>query len=545
MYSLLDNAEYFLSGKLKKNVIDPSYLNEYVSSEQKKLDVLHYTLKFNLDTKNKILSGDVLIKCVQSGNPERKIDLNFYDNFNIKSVTVNGVKANYKNEDTRLSISQGNAVSDTFNIEITYSGTPKSLGFGSFTFGEYNNKPVVYSLSEPVFASSWFPCNDRPDDKALADVYITNDSASVSVSNGILVNVETKGTKRTYHWHTVYPLSTYSIAIYSAQYKSFGETYTSITGAKMPLRFYAFPSQLEDAKRDFEDHVSYLKVFEKLFGEYPFIKEKYGVAEFLWQSGAMEHQTITGIGSNFVTGKKFFSDMLIHELAHQWWGNAVGPKTWEDIWLNEGFATYSEALYWEVESGRSALVSSLGSKAGDFEKGTLYNPSANIFSRLVYDKGAWVLHMLRREVGDTVFFNILRNYYNTYKYKNASTDDFKNICEKISGKNLNYFFDQWVYKGTGIPIIDFEWSKKKNAEGKYLITMTLKQKQDGFKNYHFPLDVEFTADMGKKTARTSFYISKVSDTLKTVVDFEPAAVILDPDSWLLSRIMQSEKISEK
>ncbi len=228
----------------------------------------------------------------------------------------------------------------------------------------------------------------------------------------------------------------------------------------MNIEYYVFPKQLENAKIDFAEHPQYIHFFAKTFGEYPFIKEKYGVAEFLWQLGAMEHQTITGIGSNFVSGHNFFRDIYVHELAHQWWGDAISPKSWNDIWLNEGFATYCEALYYEHKSGKKALISTMLSKKQDNFKGKLIEPGDDMFSATIYDKGAWVLHMLRWQVGDSTFFNILREYYKEYKYKSASTKDFQSVCEKISSQDLSQFFNQWVYDGEGNITLIYDWNSK-------------------------------------------------------------------------------------
>ncbi len=330
------------------------------------------------------------------------------------------------------------------------------------------------------------------------------------------------------------------ISIYSSKYDNFHDVYVSQDKKdSMKIQYYAFPEHLEYAKVDFKDHPKMIKFFSETFGEYPFIKEKYGVAEFLWQLGAMENQTITGIGSNFVRGRKFFNDIYVHELAHSWFGDAVGPKTWKDIWLNEGFATYCEALYDEHNFGGKALRSSMLSKYQDNFPGTLYNPGSNLFSSTVYDKGAWVLHMLRHEVGDSTFFKILRTYYNDFKYKNASTEDFKNVCEKVSGKNLDKFFQQWVYVGEGNIDLDYKWSSEKQSNSNpskgdsYLVLVNLNQTQEKYKDYYFPLDIKFT-NISDSSLTKSFYITSQDTTLKMELNYKPSNIILDPDNWLLA-----------
>ncbi len=518
--------------------IDEERLAKYNPQSQRSVDVKHYTLKIDLFPLQKRIKGDVTITMRLNDPGMKNIVLNFYDNLEIKKVEVNGVNAEYSREEKILSISRTPDNSDSADIRVVYSGTPHSLGFGSFNFGEDNGLPYVYTLSEPIYASTWFPCVDLPDDKALADIYVTNDSSDVSVSNGKLIEVKTVKERRTYHWKTFYPVSTYLIAIYSAPYKTYSEKYISTTRDTLPLLYYALPDEFENAKRDFADHQDYLKTFENLFGPYPFLKEKYSIAEFWWESGAMENQTMTGIGSQFITGMKLFRDMLIHELAHHWWGDAVGPKTWKDIWLNEGFATYSEALYWETQSDSTALQSTMKAKFGTFEKGTLYNPGNYLFGSLVYDKGAWVLHMLRKEVGTEIFFKILREYFKKYEYSNASTEDFKNICEKISGKNLTSFFNQWIYKGEGIIELQCDWNS--NWTGKdFSTTISIKQLQKGYDIYKFPLDIKMIFENGNDSLTSTEYVSSKSKEIVLHSSRKPSKVELDPNHWLLAKIETS------
>ncbi len=530
-----------LSNQLKN--FDEKELAEYNPKTQRAIDVLHYQIKLDLYPEQKKIFGDVTIKMKLNEKQLSKIEINFYDNLVIRDLRLNDAKVEYDRSEKLLSIHNDNTI-DTAVIKIVYEGTPKSLGFGSFNFDKVDDHYQVYTLSEPVFASTWFPCVDLPDDKALADIYITNDSSDVSLSNGRLMETKTKGARRTYHWKTFYPISTYLVALYSGNYKSVSQKYISINGDSLNLSYYALPENIDNAQRDFSDHPKYLKTFEELFGAYPFVKEKYSIAEFWWQSGAMENQTITGIGSNFISGRKFFSDMLIHELAHHWWGDAVGLKTWKDIWLNEGFATYSEALYWEKQSDIRALQSTLRSKFSLFPKGTLYNPGSVLFSSLIYDKGAWVLHMLRKEIGDKIFFKILRDYFKEYKYGNASTNDFKNICEKISKKNLDKFFDQWVYKGEGIIELDCVWSVKKEGE-EFISTIKIKQLQKGYDIYKFPLDIKLISEKESESETSTVFVDGREVILKIKSKDKPADIMLDPGKWLLAKINLSLKENKK
>lgn len=531
-----------LANQLKD--FDEKELDTYNPKSQRAIDVLHYNIKLDLFPETKKIIGDVTIKLKINDKKAQKIEINFYDNLEITDLRLNGHKVKYDRSEKLIGVEKNDLSIDTAIVQVIYNGTPQSLGFGSFNFDEVDDHIQIYTLSEPVFASTWFPCIDLPDDKALVDMFITNDSSNVSISNGKLIDTKTSGARRTYHWKTIYPISTYLVALYSANYKSVSQKYLFVSGDSMRISYYALPKNLENAQRDFSDHPKYIKTFEDLFGPYPFVKEKYSVAEFWWQSGAMENQTITGIGSNYISGRKFFSDMLIHELAHHWWGNAVGPKTWKDVWLNEGFATYSEALYWEKQSDIRALQSTISSKFGMFPRGTLYNPGDALFSSLIYNKGAWVLHMLRKEVGDEKFFQILREYFKQYKYSNASTSDFKLLCEKITTKNLRTFFDQWVYKGEGIIELDFSWSAKKEGE-KFITSIKIKQLQKGYDIYKFPLDIKLLFEDESKTNVTTSLIETKEVVIKLESKTKPLNVEADPESWLLAKInISSEEIQK-
>lgn len=497
----------------------------YITRANKNVDILHYHLKLELNAEQKLIAGEVKIIAHKLVPEQRNIDLHFYGNMIVKKVTSQSTVLNFHHIKNILTVDVSDIEKDTIEFSVQYYGSPKKSGFNGFVFGEINNIPLIYNLSEPNYAPSWFPCDDDPEDKALLDIEITNDSNFVSVSNGRLVEIRNSGNKRTYHWKSNYPISTYLIAVYSSNYVSFTEKYKSITGEELPLEFYVLPNHLDAAKIDFAEHQDMLEAFENLFGEYPFIEDKYGVAEFLWNYGAMENQTITGIGYNLISGRNFARDILAHELAHHWWGNAIGPKTWKDIWLNEGFASYSEALYLEYKFGKSSLQSAMRSKFSENFRGSLYNP-VNLFSETVYDKGAWVLHMLRNEIGDSNFFNSLRKYYELYKYKNASTEDFKAVCESVSNKNLDRFFDDWVYNDKGIIRCEYSFDNLNK-------TLSITQINEEFDNFHFNLDLRIIYSDGSSEVKT-FRIeeSRVSFDLNTSKKIKE--IIPDADGKLLA-----------
>jgi len=543
-------SSFFLCGTFFSSTADGIYANrpavrnfepvvlwndsdeEYNSPEQKLIDVLHYAIKIDLFPQQKRLKGDVTIQFTFTDSLQKIFLINFYDNMRIHKILWNGESTNYSNYNTTLKV-EPKIINDTNYVEIMYEGKPKNLGLSSFVFGELNGQSLVYNISEPNYASTWFPCNDILTDKATFDFYITNASSEISVANGILVEKSETNGRTTFHWKTNYELPTYTAALYSSNYKMFTDSYHTVSGDSVSLQYYALPNHLENAKIDFEEHPKFLKVLAQLFGEYPFGKEKYGVAEFLWQSGAMENATITGIGSNFVTGAKMFNDIYIHEAAHQWWGNCVTPSDWKDIWLNEGFATYSEALYDEVVFGKESLFSDMKKNFSTEYEGTLYNPGNNLFSSKVYRKGAWTLHMLRWELGDENFFSVLRQYFDLYKYKNASTEDFKKVCEDVSKKDLTEFFNQWVYIGDNVPVINYRWKVKQDDDSTYYVVINLQQVQKGETEYHFPLEVKFFFDDPNDNYSERILIDKSEFETTIKVKKKINSLQFDPQGWLL------------
>jgi hypothetical protein len=270
-----------------------------------------------------------------------------------------------------------------------------------------------------------------------------------------------------------------------------------------------------------------IAAYAGIFGEYPFIAEKYGHAQFLW-GGGMEHQTCTSLG--------VFNEYIVaHELSHQWWGDLVTCRDFHHIWVNEGFATYCEALWSEAVSGTAAYHADLSFNKY-FGSGTIYVPDVSDDSRifdsnLSYNKGSWVLHMLRRVIGDSAFFAALRQFYAQYGYSTATTEDFRDVCEAVSGRDLDAFFQQWIY-GEYYPHYLSSWTSAPGGGG-YDVTLRLDQVQS-WQLFNMPLDVRITTEAGEQV----FVVqdSLASQTFTFHVDAAPIALAVDPDDWVLKVI---------
>jgi aminopeptidase N len=293
----------------------------------------------------------------------------------------------------------------------------------------------------------------------------------------------------------------------------------------MPVTYFVYPEDLEAAQADFVFTVPMIEYYSGLFGEYPFVEEKYGMAEFGW-SGAMEHQTCTSMSSGMIRGDSSRTWVIAHELSHQWFGDLVTPAAWEDVWLNEGFATYCEALWLEHTEGFEAYRENITRRRSRFGfRGTLYDPD-DLFGITVYWKGAWVLHMLRYVMGDDAFFAALRDHAQDpeHSYKNATTEGFRSICERNHGSSLSWFFDEWVY-GTGEPSYDYYWDTRGNT-----VDVTLRQTQsEGV--FTMPVELRFTTQRGDTTV--SVWNNERIQHYSFVFSDRVTSVALDPDEWIL------------
>ncbi len=506
-------------------------------------DVLYYKLNLNINhvffTSNYI-RGAVTTKAKVLNNNFNSFYLELMNTLTVDSVKSNLGAVTFNHVDNKINITLPVTLNknDIFEVTVFYRGVPGASGLGSFEFTTHNGSPIIWSLSEPYGAMDWWPCKDTPADKAdSADIWITANQFFTSVSNGKLMEVVDNGNNtKTYKWKVSYPITTYLISVAMTNYYLYMHDYVALDGSIMKLTHYSYPEYWSETRRlQMEATSDMIHEFAKMFGEYPFIREKYGHAEFSW-GGGMEHQTITSI----VT---FEQNIVAHELAHQWFGNMITCKDWHNIWLNEGFATYCEALYVEKKQGYNAYKNYMGNILSSAKSavGTLYCQDIsnvyNIFnSARSYKKGASVLHMLRKVVGDSLFFATMYNYANDpqVKYGVAITEDFWRIAEETCNMDLDFFFNQWVY-GEKYPkyTVNLVYTPVANSAA-YNVTMTLTQNNNNNNNPEFfitPVDVKFKTPQGD-TILTVWNNQKVQD-FNFTLSGKPSMFVLDPNMWLL------------
>ena len=507
-------------------------------------DVTYYGLNLDLSTNPGYLKGDVIIAGICREDSSQILTLDLMNSMHIDSVQVNGQETPFIQN-----ISSFDIILDHFyqsgeflSADVFYQGIPVATGFGSFEFNSHAGVPWVYSLSEPYGARDWWPCKNTQSDKAdSADIIVTCDSTYKVGSEGALVSVVNHNDgKATYHWKERYPIASYLISIAVTNYTQFSSWFRYSETDSMQVLNYVLPEDYSTAIEVFPRVIDMLSIYSNLFGLYPFIKEKYGHSEF--ESGGMEHQTMTSIGT-------LDEKIIAHELAHQWFGDMITPRSWSDIWLNEGFAVYSTALYLEKEYGTDAYWNFINlqtgvavSAAGEIGAPDTSTAQSLFNYNLVYAKGASVLHMLRHVLGDSLFFSSLRAYANQpqLKYSTAATRDLQAACESVSGKSLSYFFQEWIY-GEGFPVYEFSWNW--NSVGDSSMVILNLQQPAGHQNPTFftmPIDVRISSADGDTTVK--IFNNAQNQSFEINFPSKPTSVVLDPDGWVLKVAVPASKI---
>ncbi len=514
-------------------------------------DATHYDLAIGVGDGTITGTGTLVGRAVQPGLDE--IVLALADELAIDQVSssTHAVSAFERFADRlRIHLSAPLAADEVFRVTVSYEGTPPQIGgavsdypfnWRSHTYGQVTT-PVIYTMSVPDRAWTWWPCKPVLGDKATVNMSVTADSALTVVSNGKLLGVdEALGGRRTWRWAHGHPVASYLVSLAISDYAVLEDSVAvpvESGAVTIPLRFYVYQEDLEDARVTFARTGEMIKFLSDLIGLYPFADEKYAVVTAPI-NGGMEHQTCTTLGGRYITGDHSQEWILIHELSHQWWGDWVGLADWKHVWLNEGFATYSEALWVEHTQGPQAYadymreLDSAAPPAGLDFNGTVYNPT-QLFGITPYRKGAWVLHMLRHVVADDeAFFAALRAYYQSLGGGGqATTEAFRDIVEGETGLELDGFFDQWLH-AEGRPSYRWTWSSERVAAG-YEVALEIVQEQDEPEVYVMPIDVEIGIAGDPLIVRRF----KVENTLREQtftfsVDGLPRVLAIDPDGWVL------------
>ena len=433
-------------------------------------DIKYHRIELNIDPAQAGLSGDITTYLEAKSNTSQ-IVFDLASNMIVQEVIQRGNSLSFsQNTDDELIITLPEILNQGVldSLTVSYSGTPVSTGFESYSKTTHNGVPIVWTLSQPYGAKAWWPCKQDLNDKIDSiDVYLNTPRFTpqnedyVAVSNGVELGQVVNGVNKITRFKHRYPIPAYLIAIAITNYSVYTEEVPN-NGNPFNIINYVYPESFGAAQAGTPVTLDIMNFFIDKFEPYPYADEKYGHAQFGF-NGGMEHTTISFMGN-------FSRELITHELAHQWFGNKVTCGSWQDIWLNEGFATYLYGLVIEEFDGNEAFTNWKQQRSNFITSqpnGSVYiQPQdtvnvARIFSsRLSYNKGAMVLHMLRKKMGDDNFYQGLRNFlaHPDLAFNYAKTSDFIPIMEAASGLDLTEFFNDWLFN-QGHPSFTVQWNQ--------------------------------------------------------------------------------------
>jgi aminopeptidase N len=527
---------------------DPSYAyrNDWQSDLVHDYDVIFYFLDIEVSNTSIEVSGEVTIHGKVLVEPFETFAFELLSDLSLENVKFNG-------QDQQNWVRDGNNVllpvemmttGQTFIATISYGGTPPTGGFFSGITNDYNSqwdKEVTWTLSEPFDAKDWWPCKQVLTDKAdSAWIFLTTSNTNLAGSNGLLTNVTDMGNNKVrYEWKTNYPIAYYLISFAVADYQDYSiyAKPAEMEGDSVLVQNYIYdhPNYLNTYKSGIDAVIPMIELLSDLYILYPFRDEKYGhcITEL---GGGMEHQTMTTIG-----GWSF--NLVAHELGHMWFGDNVTCATWSDIWINEGFATYSNYLSQEKLNGWNAgqnFMVGTQNNVLSATGGSVYIPEEDISpddvwrifnGRLSYDKGAAIIHLLRHEINnDSVFFDVMHTFQETFTDSTATGLDYKAVAEQVSGLDLEDFFNQW-YFGEGYPKYDISWYMFENTMN-MTVTQSVSSSTPLFK---MTMDYKLNFEDGTDTIVRLYQNANIQN-FAVELPKQVVSMSVDPNNWTFERV---------
>lgn len=508
-------------------------LNSVLASDpyprNESIDIRHYAFKLNLNDSTNNLSGEATItirfkKAVTSFELDLVGTNAAGQGMKVSTVLVDGQSLKFTHQSNRLAIDGTFRAGDEKQFTVRYSGIPQDgLIISKNKFGDR----TFFGDNWPNRAHHWLPTIDHPYDKATCEFIVTAPEHYTVIGTGEKIEESAVGRKQKLtHWRTSVILPTKVMVIGVARFAIHHEGLVE----RVPLETWVYPQNRVEGFSDYSIAAGPLALFSKMIAPYPF--EKLANVQSTTRYGGMENAGNIFYYENSVSGKGNIEGLVAHEIAHQWFGDSASEADWFHVWLSEGFATYLSHVYSEEKYGAQKMAEEMGRDRKQVIEYFAKDPSPvvpaaigdinKVLNTNSYQKGSWVLHMLRQEVGDQKFWEGVREYYRQYQLSNALTDDFRRVMETASGKNLQPFFDQWVFRA-GHPKLEVTWTFEPN---KKVVTLTVDQKQE--KLFHFPLEVVVGSEtkrviVGEK--RQEIFAFPASENVKNI--------ILDPETRLL------------
>jgi aminopeptidase N len=520
------------------------------------VNVLHYDLSLTLAMTDESMGGRADLRLVLENLPGGSTDRIVLQaaKLQIDSVRINGIACTVildtLAEEIALAGPPGTQFlnGDTLKVSIDYrrlAGVKRpGSRWGYYYFRDSLGIPshLGYTMSEPSDARFWMPCHDVPTDKVTAEVRVTVPAGYVAASNGKLLEVTQLGDGRVqWHWRELHPIAPYLMCVTAAKFTISTLPFVRAVGDTVPLQYYTWSPDSAQTAAYLPTVHAMISGLSGLFGPYPF--DKYGMTSVVpFGYGGMEHQTLTTMNRYLQTDER----VVVHEMAHQWWGDLVTCGTWRDIWLNESFATYSEALWAELTGGKPALQNYMVSSLQHFYygswQGALYDPEGqgfNLFDDVVYSKGAWILHTLRGVIGDSAFFHSLHAYRARYAGGNATSLQFQGVVDSVTGTSMSWFFNQWVF-GKGWPVygVQHVWT------GDSLVVTITQRQSASWPVFQMPLELRL---QGRRRDST---VTIWNDARIQRYAFAPGSasdsVMLDPFNRVLKQVeYEAPRVTEE
>ena len=457
----------------------------------------------------------------------------------IDSVSGSGQTFVHENDLLKINLDKFYNSGDMFDVKI-YFRHKEIFDTAYFAF-----KGLMYTDSETAGARRWFPCKDIPNDKVMLRLSARVPEKVLFVSNGLLVDSVYKNNSLHYTWETNIPISTYLIAMAGSKnyklevfnWKKLKPPYDNVE-----IRLYSQPGETKFNYDNIKNKLpEMLEVFSKLYGDYPFEKIAFVTTDRNFPWGGMENQTLVTLCPDC-----WYESLIVHELVHQWFGDMITPNTWADIWLNEGFATFNEAIWDEYNKGPKEYKKNIQNEAMKYLSADpgweLYNkdwavskPNDDVVfnSNVTYSKAASIVYMLRYVLGDSVFFDALQAYTDNpqFRFGNVTTSEFQAAVEQVSALDLDWFFSQWLMK-PGFPEYEFNFTTEKSKNGKWKTDYTINQIQSNKIFYQMPVElkVKFTDGSEQLLKERNSYNFQ---TFNFEFDKEPERIIFDPNNWIV------------
>lgn len=498
--------------------------------EQAIMDVRHYTIALQVDIENKSISGYTVIDIILS-QPAPVLLFDLMNDFSVQKVWVNNKPAEFTHAGTVITVTPLSALpAGKASVKIQYAGKPhvatRPPWEDGFTWTkDSTGKPFASITAEGAGGKIYFPCKDHPSDEPNegVDMMITVPKDLVVAGPGLLQSVKKKGNTATYYWKTNYSINNYSILFNMADYAVVSKTYTSINGNKIPMQFYVLKYHAYKAAHHLDLLEEMARVKEKYFGEYPWAKEKIGLAET--PHLGMEHQSMNAYGNNFrysKVGGLDFDWLMNHEFGHEWWGNKVTAKDWADYWIHEGIGTFGDELYIRDKDGEQAYINefkknvfSFANKKPIVQGKDMDEESAYIGD--IYGKGSFFMHTLCYVIGDSVFFSALKELATSpqYTYDNlVTTDDVEQLFSKRSGQGLKPLFDLFLRTVQKLEV--------------HVTAMPNDQYKIQLDNMDIPLPIDILTDKG---------VQRITLNKKGVILKSTVVPQIDPDTYYIKKVI--------